>query len=133
MDLVNDLFRVTVLPDGPDDGTVISTINGTGFVATSFSGAFHVDSGATVAPLAEAAPEPIRGALLRARDADKLVLVDFSAAAEKAAGLAPLKRLPTPGVTSRDEGSSEAETSPKRPREKAVVRTRSVLRVEGMT
>ncbi len=32
MDLVNDLFRVTVARDGPDDAAVIATINGTGSV-----------------------------------------------------------------------------------------------------
>jgi len=34
MDLINDLFRVTVAPEGPDDEAVIATIDGTGFTAT---------------------------------------------------------------------------------------------------
>ena len=41
MDLVNDRFRVTVAPEGPDEKAVIATIDGTGFTATAFPGAFH--------------------------------------------------------------------------------------------
>ncbi len=79
LDLSNDLFRVTIAREGPDDVNVIATIDATGFTATTFSGKFYVHHGDQPAPRGDAVPAPIHDALERARAEGKLVLVDFFA------------------------------------------------------